>query len=263
MRGETIGHALLMWSIWGDPWHGGVTSHDYMVAHYWHIQLGTMRSLLSQGRGHPTITVSRSPQEGGFRELQYRHMYLCEVTVGCVYHGEVSEERSKVGYHALYCTGSLEVKLVEQKILLDHYQLNNTHQITWRAEVAKLFAEWAQKFCWSWSKANQLCSNYTNYEYITHSWLHYKSIYHSIYVYSLAGTGSQWMVDPPTTYHSYHLLLLPPTTPFLASLLFLEDTSGYFPVPSYMWANKKRPFHTTKHTHQVEQTWSHRRPGWV
>ena len=74
------------------------------------------------------------------------HVYLCEVTVGCVYHGEVSEECSKVGYHALYCTGSLEGKLVEQKTLLDHYKLNNAHQITWRAESAKQFAEWVQNF---------------------------------------------------------------------------------------------------------------------
>jgi len=49
--------------------------------------------------------------------------------VGCVYHGEVSEERSKVGYHALYCTGSLEVKLVEQKTLLDHYHLKTPTEL--------------------------------------------------------------------------------------------------------------------------------------
>jgi len=51
--------------------------------------------------------------------------------VGSVYHGEVSEECSKVGYHALYCTGSLEVKLVEQKMLLDHYQLNNARPLNY------------------------------------------------------------------------------------------------------------------------------------
>jgi len=74
-----------------------------------------------------------------------------------------------------------------------------------------------------------------------HSWLHNESIYHSIpvsmYIHWLGLAVNEW------------LILLPPTTPFLVSLLFLEDTSGYFPVPSYMWANKKRPFHTTRHTH--------------
>ena len=45
------------------------------------------------------------------------HVYLCEVTVGLT-----------VEHHTLYCTGSLEVKLVEQNTLLDHYyQLKNAH----------------------------------------------------------------------------------------------------------------------------------------
>lgn len=99
------------------------------------VQWGHSYLSPSQRRGHLVVIVTGSPRKGGFKEsLQYGHVHLCEVTVGCVYHGEVSEECSKVGYHALYCTGSLEVKLVEQKILLDHYQFNNAHWISWRAE---------------------------------------------------------------------------------------------------------------------------------
>ena len=135
-RGETISHVVCSCDM-GNLWHG--VWYQYTVFGTPNlVQWGHSYLSPSQRRGHLVVIVTGSPQKGGFKEsLQYGHVYLGEVTVGCVYHGEVSEERSKVGYHALYCTGSLQGKLVEQKTLLDHYQLNNAPQITWRAELAK------------------------------------------------------------------------------------------------------------------------------
>lgn len=134
-RGETISHAVCSCDMGPLTWCV-ISIHSFGTPNL--VQWGHSYLSPSQRRGHLVVIVTGSPRKGGFKEsLQYGHVYLCEVTVGSVYHGEVSEERSKVGYHTLYCTGSLEVKLVEQKTLLDHYQLNNAHQISWRAELAK------------------------------------------------------------------------------------------------------------------------------
>jgi len=87
----------------------------------------------------------------------------------------------------------------------------------------------------------------------------------SVHIHWLGLAVNEWS----TSYYSCHLPLLPPTTPttYHSIPVIFAFFGRYLRVlPSALLHVSKQetsiPHHKT-HTHQVEQTWSHRRLGWM